>query len=108
MTDNAKKVFYFLKENHDIDTLTVQEIAAKLDLTVPAVTGSVNGLVRKKMAVRTENAITGEDGKVSTVKYIALTDEGMAFDPEQAEAEEKARKEAEKAAKAAAKAAAAE
>lgn len=85
MTDNSRKVFEFLKENHGFK-VTAQEIAKELDVTINAVTGSVNGLVRKDLAVRTEEAVTGEDGKVSTVKYIALTDAGMAYDPDAQEA----------------------
>ena len=103
MTENSKNVFHFLHDNHDI-RLTAGEIAEKLGITVSAVTGSVNGLVRKGYAARTEESVE-VDGKKSVVKYIALTDEGMAFDPEKAEAEEAERKAAEKAAKAAAKAA---
>ena len=85
MTDNSRKVFEFLKENHGVK-VTAQEIAKELDVTINAVTGSVNGLVCKDLAVRTEEAVTGEDGKVSTVKYIALTDAGMAYDPDAQEA----------------------
>ena len=85
MTDNSRKVFEFLKENHGVK-VTAQEIAKELDVTINAVTGSVNGLVNKDLAVRTEEAVTGEDGKVSTVKYIALTDAGMAYDPDAQEA----------------------
>ena len=103
MTENSKNVFHFLHDNHDI-RLTAGEIAEKLGITVSAVTGSVNGLVRKGYAARTEESVE-VDGKKSVVKYIALTDEGTAFDPEKAEAEEAERKAAEKAAKAAAKAA---
>ena len=103
MTENSKNVFHFLHDNHDI-RLTAGEIAEKLGITVSAVTGSVNGLVRKGYAARTEESVE-VDGKKSVVKYIALTDEGMAFDREKAEAEEAERKAAEKAAKAAAKAA---
>lgn len=104
MTENSKNVFHFLHDNAGLN-ITAQEIAQKLGITISAVTGSVNGLVKKGYAVRTEDTVTADDGKTAVVKYISLTDEGMAFDPEKAEAEEKARKEAEKAAKAAAKAA---
>ena len=80
MTENSKNVFHFLHDNHDVN-LAAGEIAEKLGITVSAVTGSVNGLVRKGYAVRTEDVIEVE-GKKTTVKYIALTDEGMAFDPD--------------------------
>ena len=73
MTENSKNVFHFLHDNHDI-RLTAGEIAEKLGITVSAVTGSVNGLVRKGYAARTEESVE-VDGKKSVVKYIALTDE---------------------------------
>ena len=85
MTDNSRKVFDFLKDNHDVATITAQEIAKELDISVSAVTGSVNGLVKKGLAVRTEDSVTegeGEKAKAKVVKYIALTDAGMAFDPD--------------------------
>lgn len=104
MTENSKNVFHFLHDNAGLN-ITAQEIAQKLGITISAVTGSVNGLVKKGYAIRNEETSTSEDGKTVVVKYIALTDEGMAFDPEKAEAEEKAAKEAAKAARAAAKAA---
>lgn len=81
MTDNSRKVFEFLKEHYG-DNLTCQNIAAELGITVPAVTGSVNGLVKKGYAVRNEEVMTDEDGKETKVKYISLTEDGMIFDPD--------------------------
>lgn len=81
MTDNSRKVFNFLKENHGVN-VTAQEIAKELGITISAVTGSVNGLVKKSMAIRTEATVDAGEGKTNTVKYISLTDEGMAFDPD--------------------------
>lgn len=102
MTQNSKNVFYFLRDNHDV-RLTANEIAQNLNISIAAVTGSVNGLCKKGYAQRTEETVTNADGKTSVIKYISLTDEGMAFDPEKAEAEEAAAKAAAKAAKQAAK-----
>lgn len=81
MTDNSRKVFEFLKENHGIK-MTGQEVAQKLGVTINAVTGSVNGLVKKKYAERIEEVQKDENGKDTVVKYITLTEAGMAFDPD--------------------------
>lgn len=81
MTDNSKRVFGFLKEHYGED-LTANNIAEALDVSVATVTGSVNGLVKKGYAVR--NEVAGDDDK-KVIKYITLTEEGYAFDPEAAE-----------------------
>ena len=49
----------------------------------------MNGLCRDTKhpayAVRKEVEVADEDGKTSTIKYISLTDEGLAFNPDAAE-----------------------
>lgn len=79
MTENSMRVFNYLKEHYGED-LTAKAIAEDLGVSIAAVTGSVNGLVKKDRAVRTEHT-TEVDGKEVTVKYISLTEEGLAFDP---------------------------
>jgi biotin operon repressor len=81
MTENSRKVFDFLKDNFG-EKLTHQGIVAALGVSSAAVSGSVNGLVKKGYAVRTEETEMDENGKAVTVKYISLTDEGYAFDPD--------------------------
>ena len=81
MTENSRKVFDFLKANHNVN-VTAQEMAAELDVSVNTVTGSVNGLVKKGFAVREEVAV---EGSAKPIKYVKLTDEGMAFNPDTAE-----------------------
>ena len=80
MTENSAKVFNYLKEHFGEQT-THQRIVADLGVSSPAVSGSVNGLVKKGFAVRTEEVEMDADGKEATVKYISLTDAGLAFDP---------------------------
>lgn len=80
MTENSAKVFNYLKE-HFGEKITHQRIVADLEISSPAVSGSVNGLVKKDYAVRTEETDMDKDGKETTVKYISLTDAGLAFDP---------------------------
>lgn len=88
MTDNARKVFDYLKTNYGKD-ITAQEMVKELGISINAVTGSVNGLCNDKKhpayAVRKEIQVASEDGKPSTIKYISLTDEGLAFNPTEAE-----------------------
>ena len=80
MTENSRKVFDFLKENGK--EFTAQDISAALGISVAAVTGSVNGLVKKGRAIRREETATDAEGKTKVVKYISLTTEGKAFDPD--------------------------
>lgn len=85
MTENSRKVFDFLKAADK--EFTAQDIAAALGVSVAAVTGSVNALVKKERAQRREETKT-VDGKTKVVKYISLTDAGKAFDPDAEEAAE--------------------
>lgn len=83
MTEGSRKVFEFLKENYG-EQLTNADIATALEVGPRVVVGSVNGLVKKGYAVRTEATIpAAEEGKKDvTVKYISLTPAGMEFDPD--------------------------
>lgn len=80
MTENSIRVFNYLKEHYG-EELTAQTIAEDLGVSIAAVTGSVNGLVKKGRAVRTE-ATQEVDGKETTIKYISLTEDGLNFDPD--------------------------
>lgn len=88
MTENSRRVFDYLKANHG-KLMTAQDIAAALDVSINTVTGSVNGLARATKhpayAVRTEVEVDAGEGKTAKVKYISLTDAGLAFDPDAAE-----------------------
>ena len=81
MTENSRLVFNYLKENFG-EKLTHQSIVAALGVSSATVSGSVNGLVKKGYAVRNEETEMDENGKAVTVKYITLTDDGYAFDPD--------------------------
>lgn len=100
MTTNSLNVFEFLK-SHPGEEMTKQTIAAELCLSVPAVTGSINAMIKKGLATdRTEEVVIEEGKKPKTVHYHMLTDEGLAYDPVAAE---EAAKEAKARAKEAAK-----
>lgn len=80
-----RRVFDFLKEHYG-EQLTGKQIQEALGLEkLATVTGAVNGLVRNGRAIRNEVSEVGEDGKAVTVKYISLTEEGYAFDPDAAD-----------------------
>ena len=86
MKENSLKVFNFLKANQGVN-VTAQDISDALDLPKRSVDGIVtSALQRKGYAVRTpaEVEVTDENGNVShkQVKYISLTDEGLALEPE--------------------------
>ena len=101
MTMNSELVLNFLKKNYGTE-FTKNEIAEALSISVPAVTGSVNGLVKKEYAVErveeveVEPATETRKAKIKSVRHVQLTEAGLAYDPV-------AEEEAKAAAKAAAK-----
>lgn len=117
MTQNSELVINFLKSHYGTE-FTKQEIADALGISVPAVTGSINGLIRKgKTAgvdyiterieeVEVEPATETRKAKVKVVRHETLTEAGLAYDPIAEEEAKAAAKAAEKERKAAEKAAA--
>ena len=86
LKENSKLVFNFVKE-HDGENFTAAESAEATGLEVRSVNGIVtSAFQRKGLMARTpaEVEVTDKDGKVAhkAVKFISLTDEGRAFDPE--------------------------
>lgn len=90
LKENSLKVFEYVKA-HNGENMTAADIAEGTGLEVRSVNGIVTSAFQKKgLMVRTPAEIEiEEDGKVShkAVKFISLTEEGLAFDPN---AEEKA------------------
>lgn len=107
MTQNSELVLNYLK-NHFGQEFTKQEIADALGISVPAVTGSINGLLRKGKTngveyitermeeVEVEPATETRKAKTKVVRHATLTEAGLAYDPI---AEEEARAAAKAAAK---------
>ena len=81
MKENTKAIFMYLKE-HNGEQITAQEIADALGLGVKSVIGSVNSFVKKRWAVRSEPVKIEINGEKKEVKFISLTDEGLAVDPD--------------------------
>lgn len=112
MTQNSELVLNYLKKNYGKE-FTKKEISEAVGVSVPAVTGSLNGLIKKGYAAttRTEEVVTAEatetrKAQVKNVLYHTLTEAGLSYDPVAEEAEKAAAKEAAKAARAAERAAA--
>ena len=83
MTDNAKKVLNYLKEAGAGVKFTTNQVAKDLGFEKSVtVTGSVSNLVKKGYAEKFVESEEDEDGKVKNVKYYALTEAGMNYDPD--------------------------
>lgn len=111
ITPNSELVLNFLKKNFGQE-FTKQEIAETLGISVPAVTGSINGLVKKGYVtermeeVEVEPATETRKAKVKAIRHETLTEAGLAYDPVAEEEAKQAAKAAEKERKAAERAAA--
>ncbi|MBO7693637.1 MAG: MarR family transcriptional regulator [Methanobrevibacter sp.] len=109
---NSEKVLNFLKAHYGQE-YSKQQIADALNITVPAVTGTINSLIKKNYATTTreEKEVISEatetrKERFRMIKYHTLTESGLAYDPVAEEAAKAEQKAAEKARKAAEKAAA--
>lgn len=87
MSTNSKMVFEFLKENNNVD-LTAADVAEALSLEKRQIDGIFTSAIQRKgYGVRVPGEIELEDGTHKAVKWLHLTDEGMALDLDAADAE---------------------
>ena len=112
MTQNSELVLNYLKKNYGQE-FSKKEIADAVGISVPAVTGSMNGLLKRNFATTTREetveispATETRKAQTKVVKYHTLTEAGLAYDPVAEAAEKEAAKAAERERKAAEKAAA--
>lgn len=110
-TINSQLVLNYLKSNYGTE-FTKNDIAEALGISIAAVTGSINSLVKKGHAVErvetveVEPATETRKAKMKDIRHVQLTETGLSYDPVAEEEAKAAEKAAAKAAKAAAKAAA--
>ena len=78
-TEKAQAILTYL-QGTDGD-ITNADIVDATGIPARSVTGSLNGLQKKGLIYREEVEFE-EDGKKVKVKYIRLTDEGRAADPD--------------------------
>lgn len=85
MKENTRKVFEFLKENDGKD-YTAAEVAETLGLEKRQVDGIFTSAIqRKQYGYREEAEITLADNSHQKVKYLRLSEEGLALDLDAAE-----------------------
>lgn len=88
MTENSKKVFFYLKEHGG--EFTKHQLSRDSGIPLSCVTGSVSGLIRKGYAAeRIEEVPNPDVGKKPLyVRYISLTEAGTKFNPIEFEAQQ--------------------
>ena len=81
MKENSVKVLNYLKQVNGQD-VTAADVAEALGLEKRSVDGIFTSAIQRKgLGVRTEAEIELEDGTHKKVKFLSLTDAGLAFDP---------------------------
>ena len=85
MSENSRKVFDYVKSLNGAN-VTAGDIAEAVDLGVKSVNGIVtSAFQRKGLMERIPAEVELEDGTHATVKFIKLTADGQAFDPDAVE-----------------------
>ena len=84
MKEKTRKIFDYLKD-HDGEDITAADAAEALDLEVRSVNGSFTSFQKKGWGIREEAEIELDDKTHKKVKFLRLTDEGRAVDPDAAE-----------------------
>jgi hypothetical protein len=86
MKENTRKVFEYLKTVND--NVTAADVAETLGLEKKSVDGIFTSAIQKKgYGVRVPAEVELEDGSHKPVKFLKLTDAGMALDLDAADAE---------------------
>lgn len=81
MKENSAKVLNYLKEVNG-QNVTAADVAEALNLEKRSVDGIFTSAIQRKgLGVRVPAEIELEDGTHKQVKFLQLTDAGMAFDP---------------------------
>ena len=87
MKENSKKVLNYLKEIQG-DQVTAADVADALGLEKRSVDGIFTSAIQRKgLGIRTPAEIELADGTHKSVKFLSLTAEGLAYDPDAEDAE---------------------
>lgn len=87
MNENSRRVLEYLKSVNG-QNVTAADVAEALGLEKRSVDGSFTAAIQRKgLGVRTAAEVELDDGTHKSVKFLSLTDAGMAFDPDAADAE---------------------
>jgi len=76
MKESTKKILVFLQDNNGED-MTHNDVAKALNIGPRSVIGSFNSFVKKGWAYR-EEATVEIEGKEKTIKFLKLSEEGLA------------------------------
>ena len=80
MKENSKKVLNYLKEING-EKVTAADVAEALGMEKRSVDGIFTSAIQRKgLGVRVPAEVEMEDGTHKAVKFLTLTDEGLAFD----------------------------
>lgn len=82
MKENSRRVLEYLKSVNG-QNVTAADVADALGLEKRSVDGIFTSAIqRKQLGVRIPAEIELEDGSHKAVKFLTLTEAGMAFDPD--------------------------
>ena len=82
MKENSKKVLNYLKEING-EKVTAADVAEALGMEKRSVDGIFTSAIQRKgLGVRVPAEVEMEDGTHKAGKFLTLTDEGLAFDPD--------------------------
>ena len=82
MKENSKKVLNYLKEINGAN-VTAADVAETLGLEKKSVDGIFTSAIQRKgLGVRVPAEVALDDGTHKQVKFLQLTEAGMAYDPE--------------------------
>lgn len=87
MKENSRKVFEYLKSVQGQD-VTAADVAAALGLEKRSVDGIFTSAIQRKgLGIRTPAEMELEDGSHKPIKLLSLTEAGMAYNPDESDAE---------------------
>lgn len=101
MTEGAMRILAFLKKNKNKE-FTTYDILENTNITLPTITGTLNGLIKRGYVIKTREDVFSarfKGEKTKTMKYYQLTEEGFNYDPIQEEREKEQQRLEEKAAR---------
>ena len=82
MKESTRKVFDYLKTVNG-QNVTAADVAEALGLEKRSVDGIFTSAIQRKgLGIRTPAEIELDDGTHKAVKFLSLTDAGLAFDPD--------------------------
>jgi hypothetical protein len=86
ITENSAKVLNYLQAAGAGVKFTVKDVQTALGFEkAGAVVGSVRGFEKKGLIERFVESVEDENGKIKEVKYFALNEAGVSYNPEDAE-----------------------